>query len=291
MSRTTFRARLLATALGVVLVAVPAVALARTTPSVYGIVTTRFAAWEVPQDDLGRLGAGAPSIIVKAFSPGMNAVKYLDTAYANKQRVILYFTDTVDYSTGRVYTGRIAPWVNQVKNHPAVLGYLSVKEPSWSGVTLSEMRSLYSAFKAADPKHMVAALLGDTPNFGESQNPWGTGVADMLWVDWYPVTCTKGYLPGAKVNFPKVRSYVDAKTPGTKIWLVTQGHKYTPGNRCTPTNAQLDRQVKEGLSYLKADGFIFYTWKNGQYQMDYTRNPGLWSHAKWIVNAVQTGTF
>ena len=292
MTRISIRSRFAIAALGALFLAAPVAAvMARTTPTTYGIVLTKFAAWEVPVHDLSKLGAGAPSIIVKAFSPGMNVVKYLDTAWANHQQVVLYFTDTVDYGSGRVYTNRIAPWVSQVKHHPAVYGYLSVKEPSWSGVTLSEMRSLYSAFKAADPNHMVAALLGDTPHFGESQNPWGRGVADMLWVDWYPVTCTTGYLPGAKVNFPKVRSYVDATTPGTKIWLVTQGHKYTPGNRCTPTAAQLDRQVREGQVYLKADGFVFYTWTNGQYQMDYLRNPGLWSHAKWIVNAVRTGSF
>jgi hypothetical protein len=288
MKRTTLRGRTLAGLFALVLLIAPG---AVGNGLVQASAGTWFGTWEVPIDDLGLLGSGAPSVVVKAFSPGMNVVKYLDAAAARGKKVVLYLMDTVDYTTGTVYPSRIKPWVDQVKNHPALLGYLSVKEPSWSGISLTEMRSLYSTYKANDPNHPVIALLGDTPHFGTSANPWSTGVANILWVDWYPVTCTSGYLSGAITNFPKVRSYVAKVTPAVKIWLVTQGHTYTKGNRCAPTNAQLDREVREGLTYLNASGFIFYTWTNPQYQKDYKRNPSLWSHAKSIVAAVHAGTF
>jgi hypothetical protein len=221
----------------------------------------------------------------------MNPVKYLDTARTYGQKVVLYFTDTVDYPTGTVYPARIKPWVDKVKTHPALYGYLSVKEPSWNRVTLTEMRSLYKAFKAADPNHPVIALLGDVPHFGTSANPWGTGVANTLWVDWYPVTYSKGYIGTASTWFPKVRSYVNRVTPGTPVWLMVQGHGYRAGDRRTPTATELQRQVRDGFSYLKADGIVFYTFNNALYEKDLKRNPTLWSAARSIVGKVRAGTF
>ena len=253
--------------------------------------STPFALWEVPVTDIAGLGTPRTGVLVKAFSPGMNVVAYLDKARAYGQMVVVYFTDTVDYSTGTVYPGRVKPWVDKIKGHPALYGYLSVKEPSWSGVTLTEMRSLYSAFKAADPNHRVIALLGDIPHFGSSANRWGTGVANMLWVDWYPVTYSRGYIATADTWFPKVRAYVNNVTPGTPIWLMVQGHGYRAGDRKTPTVTQLRRQVREGFTYLKANGILFHTWNNPRYDNDLKRNPTLWSGARTIISQVRAGTF
>jgi hypothetical protein len=253
--------------------------------------STPFALWEVPYTDLGRVASFEHKILVKAFDPTMNIVRYLDQARSQGDKVIVYFANTVDYKTGRVYPSRVASQVNEVKGHPGLYGYLSVKEPSWSGVTLSEMRSLYKAYRAADPKHPVIALLGDTPHFGTSQNPWGAGVANILWVNWYPVTCRNGYYTGATTNFPKVRSTVERLTPWVPIWLMVQGHAYYAGNKCTPTNAQLSRQVREGFQYLKAEGIVFYVWNNPGADRDLKRNATLTSHMRWIVRAVKAGTF
>ncbi len=119
-------------------------------------------------------------LIVKAFEPTMNIVGYFDDAHRLGIRVVPFFMDTVDIKTGTAYPSRVAWWVDKVKGHPALYGYLSVREPSWHGITRREMRSLYKAYKAADPYRRVIALLGDTPHFGTSQNPWGTAVAKML---------------------------------------------------------------------------------------------------------------
>jgi hypothetical protein len=177
----------------------------------------------------------------------------------------------------------IPGWVAKVKNHPALYGYLSVKEPSWNRISLAEMRSLYQAYKSADPSHPVVALLGDTPHFGTSANPWATGVANVLWVDWYPVTIRRGYLGAASVNFPKIKSYVAATTPGTPIWLMVQGHGYPAGDLRTPTAAELRRQVSDGFRYLGAAGIAFYTWKNPLYSSDFARNPALWDVARSLM--------
>jgi hypothetical protein len=173
--------------------------------------------------------------------------------------------------------------VAKVRGHPALSGYLSVKEPSWNGISLAEMRSLRNAYRAADPGHPVTALLGDTPHFGTSQNPWSSGVADNLWVDWYPVTYSRGYIDTARLNLPKIRAYVDAHTPGTPIWLMVQGHGNRAGDKRTPTSAELRRQVADGFAYLDTDGIAFYTWRNALYDGDLARNPELWSTARSLM--------
>ena len=145
------------------------------------------------------------------------------------------------------------------------------------------MRLLYSAYKAADPNHAVVALLGDTPHFGTSQNPWGPGVANVLWVDWYPVTYSRGYIANASIHFPKIRTYVAATTPGTPIWLMVQGHGNRPGDRRTPTAAELTRQVNDGYRYLSAAGIAFYTYRNTMYDNDFARNPALWATARSLM--------
>jgi hypothetical protein len=246
-----------------------------------------YAAWEVPVMDIAMLGSPRPTILVKAFSPSTQTpapvVRYLDEAAKYRQRVLLYFVDTVNYTAGTINTSVIPGWVAKVKNHPALYGYLSVKEPSWNGISLAEMRSLYRAYRAADPGHPVVALLGDTPHFGTSANPWATGVANVLWVDWYPVTYSRGYIGTASVNFPKIKSYVAATTPGTPIWLMVQGHAYRAGDKRSPTAAELQREVSDGFRYLGAAGIAFYTWKNPQYSSDFARNPALWDVARSLM--------
>jgi hypothetical protein len=220
-----------------------------------------FAAWEVQFDDISEIGYPRPSLLVKAFSPSTQSpapvVRYLDEAARYNQKVLVYFVDTVNYSAGTVAPNKILNWVNKVKNHPALYGYLSVKEPAINRVTVAEMRSLYNAYKAADNKHPVVALLGDTPHFGTSANPWSTGIANILWVDWYPVTFSRGYIGTATTNFPKIRKYVAANTPGTPIWLLVQGHAYNKGDKRTPSPAELRRQVSDGFKYLGAAGIAF----------------------------------
>jgi hypothetical protein len=242
----------------------------------------RNAAWDVPIEDISKLGDPKPGLLVKSFGT-LSPVPYLDEAAKYGQKVLVYFSGTVNVSKGTVAPTSVAGLVAKVKSHPALYGYLSVKEPSWSGISLSEMRSLYNAYRAADAHHPVVALLGDVPHFGTSQNQWGSGVANVLWVDWYPVTYSRGYIATASTHFPKVRSYVASKTPGTPIWLMVQGHGYRPGDRRTPTSAELVREVNDGTTYLGAAGIAFYVWDHAAYDSDFSRNPKLWATARSLM--------
>jgi hypothetical protein len=229
-----------------------------------------------------------------------NATNYLNAAQRCGLKAILYFSQTV--SGGTVYPSRVAPLVNAVKNHPALFGYLSVKEPSWVGITGAEIRSMYRAFKAADPNHPVVALFGDVPHFGMAVNPWTTGMANIVLLDWYPVETANGgrsltgtsYVVGAPTFYNRIRGYVATTTPGTPIWLMVQTFKYltpTYHKKQRPSQALLNRQVREGFVYLSAKGISFHTWTNTGYNIDQRRDPTMVSWMNTLAAQVQAGTF
>ena len=146
---------------------------------------TQMILQEVPVGDLnanthGICTAGA-TLVIKNAQGTFNRPAYAAAATRCGLQVIWSFPDTVNYATGRVYPARVAALVNQVKDLPATWGYLSVKEPNWSHVNAAEIRSLYHAFKVADPAHQVMALFGDIPHFGGKTNPYTRAWPTWSW--------------------------------------------------------------------------------------------------------------
>jgi hypothetical protein len=245
---------------------------------------------------------GAFTHVIKNSAGANNSLNFLDAAANCGLQVILFFPETADHSTGVVYPSRVPTWANLVKNHPSLYGYLTVKEPSWSRINAAEIRSLYSAFKAADPNHPVVALFGDIPHFGDSANPYTAGMADVVIVDWYPVETGNGgssttgttYVATGPTWFTKVRNVVQARTPGRPVWLMVQTHKYlkpATHKKQRPTEALLRRQVREGFSYLSASGIAFHVWSNTSYNSDQLRDPTMVGWMKLISSQVRVGTF
>jgi hypothetical protein len=244
---------------------------------------------------------GKFKIVIRNVLGNTNSLRYLDAAQHCGLKAVLYFSTTV--SGGTVYPSRVAPLVAAVKNHPALYGYLTVKEPSWVGISGAEIRSMYSAFKAADRSHPVVALFGDIPHFGDTTNPYTAGMADIAMVDWYPVETARGgcsstgstYVPyGPKWYSTKVRPTVAAKTPGVPIWVMVQTHKYTAPSchkKQRPTWDQLLREVREALTYAKASGIAFHTFQNDNYQSDLRRDSVMMGRLKAISGQISAGTF
>lgn len=251
-----------------------------------------FALWEVGADQVATAPTLGTGYLVKSFSPGMTPLTYLDAAAARGWKVILYFNETVDYATGTVYPARVAAWVNQVKNHPALAGYLTVKEPSWSGISVAEMRSLRNAFRAADPDptHRIYADFGDSPHFGTSANPWATGIADTLIMNWYPVRISKGYVPDAKLWFPKVRQVVDSVTPGAQLWIMAQAFGATKFDERMPTAIELEREAGEAIRFASTDGLVFYSWRNSWYEWVLGTSSTLQARIASIITRARAGT-
>jgi hypothetical protein len=223
---------------------------------------------------------------------------YLEAAAKCDLKVIFSFSATANHTTGVVYPEQVAAWVNPVKGHPALFGYLSVKEPSWVRITPAEIRSLYAAFRAADPTHPVIGLWGDIPHFGMTVNQYTAGMADIVMVDWYPVETTTGrntiYLTTGPTYYKRVRAAVAAKTPGTPVWLMVQTHKYlrpATHKKQRPSQSLLARQVREGFVYLGAKGIAFHTWSNVNYSIDQRRDPTMVSWMNDLGSRIQAGTF
>ena len=193
-------------------------------------------------------------------------------------------------------------WVNLVKNHPALYGYLTVKEPSWNGLSPTEIRSIYSAYHKADPTHPVVAIFGDIPHFDMVGNRWSAGMADILMVDWYPVETSNGgcsrtgthYITTGPKHFTKVRSIVAAKTPGTPD--LADGPDPQEPEPELPQEAGTDRaapapQVREALRYLGATGIAFHTWSEHELPADQRRSAATVRWMRTIANQVHAGTF
>jgi hypothetical protein len=241
--------------------------------------------------------------VIKNFSGASNLRNYLAAAETCGLKVIAVFSSTVDYATGKVYPSRVAAWVNLAKGSPALWGYLTVKEPSWNRISASEIRSLYHAFKVADPDHPVLALFGDIPHFGGTTNPYTAGMADVVMVDWYPIETSRSgcstsgsvYISGgSKWYSTKVRPIVAAKTPGVPIWVMVQTHKNLAPSchkKQQPTLAQLQREVREAFVYAGATGIAFHTFQNDGYTLDERRSPKMLSWMKSIGTAVAAATF
>jgi hypothetical protein len=244
---------------------------------------------------------GSFQLVIRGISSTTNALRYLDAAQACHLKAVLYLAPTV--SGGTVYPSRVAALVRAVKNHPALYGYLSVKEPSWTGISGYEIRSLYKAIKAADPNHPVVALFGDIPHFGDTVNPYTAGMADIVMVDWYPVetassgcssTGTSYVANGPKWFSTKVYAKVHATTPRAPIWVMVQTHKYLAPSchkKQLPTQSLLSRQVREAFVYAHASGIAFHTFENGNYTMDERRNATMVGWMKTLSAAVHAGTF
>lgn len=272
----------------------------------YGTDQTPMVLQNVSLEDIvanknGICNGGFTHVIKSAAGPN-NAVNYLNAAQRCGLKVIMSFPETVNHSLGRVYPSRVPYWVNLVKNHPNLFGYLTVKEPSWNGLNPTEVRSIYSAFRKADPTHPVVAIFGDIPHFDMVGNRWGPGMADILIVDWYPVETLRGgcsstgthYITTGPKHFTRVRSIVATQTPGTPIWLMAQTHKNlrpTCHKKQGPTEALLRRQVRDGFGYLGATGIAFHTWSNTSYARDERRSPTTVGWMRTIANEVHAGTF
>lgn len=280
--------------------AAPVQAVVATTPDAPMIL--QGALWADLVNNRQGICDGSFSLVIKnmpATTTTTTLINYLNAAQKCGLKVIFSFTNTI--VSGVVYPTRAVAWANKVKSHPALAGYLSVKEPSWNGVSGVEIRALYHAYRTADPRHPVYALFGDIPHFGDSINPYTAGMANIVIVDWYPVETASGgcsssgtsYVPGAKW-FTKVAAKVKATTPTVPIIAMLQTHKYL-GPRChkkqLPTQALLWRQAREALTYGHVVGFAFHTWTNTSYQMDEYRNPTMVGWMKLLSSQIRTGTF
>ena len=85
-----------------------------------------------------------------------------------------------------------------------------------------------------------------------------------------------------------------AKTPRVPIWVMVQTHKYlapTCHKKQRPSQSLLNRQVREALTYARAEGIAFHAFRNVNYNIDEKRDPTMVNWMKQISAQVGAGTF
>lgn len=234
---------------------------------------------EVPighlRQDVNGVCSAHPLILVKNFGPGSDPRAYLDAAQACGANVLVYFSRTI--ADGRIYPGRVAYWVSLVRGHPALYGYLTVKEPTLVGISTVEARALRNAYKRADPSRPVVALLTGLPTV---DNWYARGVSDVVMFDWYPIT-RRGYRAGSCATLTRAAAVVFSR--GAGVWLMVQAHQYDIGGKARPTPAQMRRQVIEAVTCAHAGTVIAHIWSHAAYQSDLLRNPALFATFKAVT--------
>ncbi|MFK7692805.1 carbohydrate binding domain-containing protein [Paenibacillus sp. HJGM_3] len=139
----------------------------------------------------------------------------LDTAQANglKMLVTLYYDMKVkeNFELTRQF-------VTKFKNHPAVLGYMIMDEPSTNGIPQSELLDAYKLIRSIDQVHPTYMVEADPLYY------YQTGQAtDILVTDVYPYS-QNGGLPISAVG-NGVRKAVESVGGVKPIWTVLQTFK------------------------------------------------------------------
>ncbi len=246
-----------------------------------------YAMWNVPQEDLAQVRALGVGYVV-ALVPGTPRLpEYLAEAAALGLRVVIDQTDSI--AAGAVNDEAITATVLAIRGSPAVFGYLSISEPANLGVDLDQLRALYRTFKQADPARPVIVLFNRLQAFGSASNPYGTGVADIVAFDLYPVR-QDGYSRDAPLRLETARTVVRSITPSVPLWLVVQGHGNRSGGLAAPTPGQLRREVRDGRADLRAAVTVFYTWRSTWYDSTISGRPDLQATIRSLTGVVHRGT-
>jgi hypothetical protein len=143
--------------------------------------------------------------------------------------------------------------VNELKDHPALLGWYLFDEPQPS--RFARIRERYKIVKALDEDHPCLTVI----NHGR-HSKGAVATCDVLGIDCYPVpgTGTEKTEPAdlAKVGRETATAFKDMK--GDKpLWLVPQAFVQFPGTRY-PTLREMRSMVWQGIAN-GADGVIFYS--------------------------------
>lgn len=183
-----------------------------------------------------------------------------------------------------VVNGNIKRWQEIFAEHPdlkdVVYAWYSYDEPMNRDVSLSEQRQMYTHYKKAWPHMQVFAVFTQDPRrpdsngdgisdgmLGQPENPYGTGVADIVGLNVYIATSPDDYNYGAISKlYVHARRTVSRVNPNNAIWAVAQAHAFAsmPSNHPEPhqmyrqTNDWFQAGPRAGLPGI--DGFFWYTW-------------------------------
>ncbi|GAA3410958.1 carbohydrate binding domain-containing protein [Paenibacillus hodogayensis] len=173
----------------------------------------------------------------------------LDTAQANglKMLVTLYYDMRVkeNFELTRQF-------VTKFKNHPAVLGYMIMDEPSLYGIPQSELLDAYKLIRSIDPVHPTYMVEADSNSYHKNGQ-----ATDILVTDVYPYA-QNSVTPISAVG-DDVRQAVESVDDVKPVWTVLQTFKI-PGTMWNylPTIDQVRNMAYQAF-LAGSKGFAYYS--------------------------------
>jgi hypothetical protein len=170
----------------------------------------------------------------------------MDSAHTNGLKVLFplyyYMNITQDFA-------KMAQYVAEFKDHPALLAWMTIDEPSGNGVTVEQTAAAYAIVRALDPTHPVYTVEGDRNEYAN----YGR-VPDVLTVDSYPLPNR----PIANVG-DDVRRAAEAAKSGRPVWSILQTFAYPPPSAWTylPTITEVRNMAYQSL-LAGATGLGYY---------------------------------
>ncbi len=253
-----------------------------------------ISAWHVPAVDLPLVATMGVTVIVKKFNRTDDPTTYLDEAAMVGVKVLVGF-DYV-YEDGSPDLAEARSLARSLKGHPALYGFLAATEPEAVGLTRAQLQGLYRAFKAGDPNAVVMLSLGNARLFPTwAPTHLGPGTADAVICEFYPVVSRSvenpdGWTSGSDRILQAWRATLDAVMPGTPVWGSIAVHTYRPGERRSPSLAEMADEARDQFRYTDAVGLSVYPWNTPSYLDDLRRDPTRQAWFTELVNAIRAGT-
>lgn len=236
-----------------------------------------------PEDYPFLSAAGINTIQTKATEDWNRMKAQLDGAAANGLKALVYL-----YPGGTVKENiaLVENYVTRFKNHPAVLAWYLIDEPSAKWIGAEELASSYHLIRSLDPVHPVYLVEADDQDFIESSK--GT---DVLAVDPYPLHRQPISLVGEHT-----RSAVERMEGKRPVWTVLQTFR-TYAGQGLPQGMEPSRSEFRNMAYQAvlggATGLGYYSLNDPGWTL---RSTALWDDLKqfreelqWIASLVTEG--
>lgn len=207
--------------------------------------------YHVRLEDFGRLPGMGFNTVVAWGSTLDGARKALDAADKAGLKAVLEMSR---FLRGEMDLEGLGEVVRGVREHPALLAWYSVDEPS--GKQREWCRAAYEMLVDTEPDHPVYLVMCSPPAFAEF-----APTTDILAVDPYPVPSTP-----IEMVTNWVKTAQRAVRPGQPVWVIPQCHSPAayrdPNAGRGPTPDEERCMVYQGI-ISGAKGVIYYPWDDG----------------------------
>lgn len=197
----------------------------------------------------------------------------LDEAERANMQVIARLWPVEDWDGQQFDLKPVESFLDVVRDHPALLGYLGLHEPL-ERFDSDQLREFYAGVKNLATELAIAHFMGDMAIFETSQRfpnrDFSAGICDICIIWYYPA----GYVNGQPVfeedlvreTLQTNRELVDERAPDSQLWFLGQTYAQQEHRRQLrmPTPEEMET-IYAIADQEGADGFMWYPWLHGLY--------------------------